>query len=194
MSINGIGTNSYQTMGYGTGKTTKKTNSNNFAGQLNGTSTAKISSEITLHWFDNEEGDKPVGAVGTPNGGSMTAYKPKDFDESNPVYKVKIWDEAGNVTERTVDISQVDPTSCDEIDMFAYSSYLTDSGKCSNAQSAFMGARADYNSSNDYYNGSPDKTNWLDVVKQIMQMQYDAGNLEGYLDYKKFWDYLEQNA
>jgi hypothetical protein len=122
----------------------------------------------------------------------MTAYKPKDFDESNPVYKVRIWDEAGNVTERTVDISQVDPTSCDEIDMFAYSSYLTDSGKCSNAQSAFMGARADYNSSNDYYSGSPDKTNWLDVVKQIMQMQYDAGNLEGYLDYKKFLDYLEQ--
>jgi hypothetical protein len=193
MSIGGIGTNAYQTTGYEAGRTTKKTNSNNFAGQLNGASAVKISSETTtLHWFDSGEGDKPVGAVSTPDGGSMTAYKPKDFDESNPVYKVKIWDEAGNVTERTVDISQVDPTNCDEIDMFAYSSYLTVSGKCSNAQSAFLGARADYNSSNDYYGGSPDKTNWLDVVKQIMQMQYDAGNLEGYLDYKKFLDYLEQ--
>lgn len=52
--------------------------------------------------------------------------------------------------------------------------------------------RADgyYRSSNseaDFF----DKANWLNVIKDIMQMQYDAGNLEGYLDYKKFLDFLE---
>ena len=37
-----------------------------------------------------------------------------------------------------------------------------------------------------------DKHNWVNIVKDAMQMQYDAGNLVGYLDYKKFWDFLTQ--
>lgn len=36
------------------------------------------------------------------------------------------------------------------------------------------------------------KENWMDIVKEMMQMQYHAGNLKGYLDYKQFWDFMEQ--
>lgn len=36
-----------------------------------------------------------------------------------------------------------------------------------------------------YYKGAAG-----DIVKDIMQMQYYAGNLEGYLHYKQFWDFL----
>lgn len=32
----------------------------------------------------------------------------------------------------------------------------------------------------------------MDIVKEMMQMQYHAGNLKGYLDYKQFWDFMEQ--
>lgn len=31
-----------------------------------------------------------------------------------------------------------------------------------------------------------------DIVKGIMQMQFRAGNLNGYLDYKQFWDFLDK--
>lgn len=47
----------------------------------------------------------------------------------------------------------------------------------------------------DSSNGSGslfDKENWQDIVKDIMQMQYRAGNLEGYLNYKRFWDFLNK--
>lgn len=35
-----------------------------------------------------------------------------------------------------------------------------------------------------------EKENWIDILDDLMQMQYHAGNLKGYLDYKKFLDFL----
>ena len=32
----------------------------------------------------------------------------------------------------------------------------------------------------------------MDIVKGIMQMQFRAGNLNSYLDYKQFWDFLDK--
>ena len=191
MAIGGIGTTGY-TVGYETTRTQKTVSDKNFAGQMSNTASVQNSNQpIALHWFDTEEGDAPIGACGLADGGSATVYKPADFDPANPVYKVKIWDEAGNGTERMVDISKVDPKNCDEIDMFAYSSHLTAIGKCPSAQRAFIGAK----SSNDSLNNGGslfDKENWMDIVKEMMQMQYHAGNLKGYLDYKQFWDFMEQ--
>ena len=48
------------------------------------------------------------------------SFSSKDFDPAHPVYKVKVWDADGNVTERMVDISKVDPGNCDTVDMYAY--------------------------------------------------------------------------
>lgn len=111
------------------------------------------------------------------------------------MYKVKAWDAAGNVTEeRLVDVSKVDPNNCDYLDMYTYSCHLTDSGKCPEAQDAFMGAymgaKANYSDTNNssYF----DKTNWVNIIRDIMQMQYDAGNLAGYMRYEPFWDFLNQ--
>ncbi len=191
MAISGIGATGYL-LGYETRRTQKNISDYNFAGQMNNTASVQNSNEpITLHWSDTKDGDAPIGACGLADGGSATVYKPADFDPANPVYKVKIWDEVGNMTERMVDISKVAPENCDEIDMFAYSSHLTVSGECPNAQSAFMSADGYYRSSNsgaDFFG----KTNWVNVIKDIMQIQYHAGNLKGYLDYKQFWDFMEQ--
>lgn len=83
--------------------------------------------------------------------------------------------------------------------MFAYSSYLTESGKYPDAQQRFMMAKGiedavmNYNgvSVDDLYNG---KKNWVEMVKKAMDMQFDCGNKEGYLKYKNFWDYLNNNS
>ena len=35
-----------------------------------------------------------------------------------------------------------------------------------------------------------EKVNWVEVDQQIMQFQYDVGNLAGYMEFKKFLDLL----
>ncbi len=186
MSVNGIGAVGYPLAGC-EARRTQHNAEGNFAGQMNHVQNTK-GTGITLYISNPEDGEA-IGSMGNHDS-SVTVYKPKGFDPANPVYKVKIWDAARNVMERMVDILKVDPENCDEIDMFAYSSHLTDSGKCPNAQRAFMGAdsyRKTEGSTNQF-----EKVNWMDILKDLMQMQYHAGNLKGYLDYKKFWDFMNK--
>ena len=186
MSISKIGAADYCSGWYKTRRMANQAEANDFEGKMGNVNHTQ-STGFALHISNPEDGEA-IGAM-ADHEGSVTVYKPKDFNPANPVYKVKIWDSNGNVTERMVDVSKVDPGNCDEIDMFAYSSHLTDSGKCPGAQSAFMGAKS-YNHSSNSSNSIFDKENWMDIVKEVMQMQYDAGNLKGYLDYKQFWDFL----
>jgi hypothetical protein len=123
-------------------------------------------------------------SVNAQTGVSIAVYKPQDYDESNPVYHVKTWDADGNMTERMVNISEIDPRHCDEIEMSAYTWYLSNSGKCPNAFMNFAGAKA-YNQANPF-----EKTDWVSIIKDYMQMQYDAGNMKGYLDYKKLLGFI----
>jgi len=106
---------------------------------------------------------------------------------------VKVWDKDGNVTERMVDVSKVDTTGSDYIDMFAYSSHLLASWKCPGAQSAVIRAGANqHGADNRTHDDLFGMNDWISVLKDAMQTQYDAGNLKGYLDYKQFWDFLDK--
>lgn len=148
---------------------------------------------FVLH-ISNEQDGEAIGAVcGTDY--SATVYKPKNFDAENPVYKVKIWDKDGNATERMVDVAKVDPQNSDFIDMFAYTSHLTDIGECPSAQSAFM-------SSSHNQHGMDERsckalfqqTDWVSQLADAMQTQYAAGNIEGYWHYRPFWDFLTKQG
>ena len=189
MSVAGInGTANYPVYTNTTGKATGNVPKNNFSKQIN---QAKTGNVFTLHWFDTPEGDKPLGALGDEGNSSITVYKPKDFDPENPIYKVKIWDAEGNMTERMVDVTKVDVKNSDKADMFAYACYLADSGQYPEAQDTFCRIPI----SNEQLGNVSDsfkagKFNWLELAKSFMQMQYDAGNLKGYLDYKKFVDFF----
>lgn len=187
MSVAGInGTANYPA--YTQGKATRNVSNSSFSQQINQTKAVGVH---TLHWFDTSEGDKPLGALGDKGNSSITVYKPKDFDPENPVYKVKTWDAEGNVTERMVDVSKVDAKCSGRADMFAYACYLTDSGKYPEAQSTFCCIPiSDEQSESLSDSFKAVKFNWLELAKSFMQMQYDAGNLKGYLDYKKFVDFF----
>ncbi len=189
MGINGISAG-YDAARYTNIKNKANAASTGFAGST-GKTAATQNASFALH-ISNEAGEKAIGCA-TDQNGSVTVYKPKDFDPSHPVYRVKAWDTEGNVTaERMVDVAEVDPNCADYLDMFAYSSHLADSGKCPDAQGAFIGANANYNadSGHSYF----DKANWFGIVKDMMQMQYDAGNLAGYAKYKQFWDSLSSGS
>lgn len=144
---------------------------------------------------DADEGETVVGSsVNALTGVSMAVYKPRDFDAANPVYHVKTWDADGNMTERMVDISKINLANCDELDMSAYSWHLSNSGQCPNAFLKFSGVRSYYQTEQQKYDADNvfEKTDWIEIIRDFMQMQYDAHNMKGYLDYKKLLGFMEQ--
>ena len=190
MSINGIGTTHYPIAGYETRKAERNVAGGNFAKQA-AKATHTSGGTFELH-ISNDKDGKAIGSMCGADY-SLTVYQPNDFDPANPVYKVKAWDKDGNVTERMVDVSKVDTKNSDYIDMFAYSSHLSASGKCPNAQSSFIRAGANQHGfDSKTYDDLFGMTDWISVLKDAMQVQYDAGNLKGYLDYKQFWDFLDK--
>lgn len=198
MNVNGIGQTNYPAW-YGTERTrrqqtnTKFVDQTGYTGQTAGTQRAQT--PLVLHGKnDADEGETVVGSsVNAQTGVSIAVYKPQDFDAANPVYHVKTWKADGSMTERMVNISEVDPQSCDEVEMSAYTWYLSNSGKCPNAFLSFAGARAQHQTSQRSYTAESafEKSNWVEIFRDFMQMQYTAGNMKGYLDYKKLLGFME---
>ncbi len=176
------------TPGYGTAKKAQKQAGGTFP--LAGTSGSQ---SMVLHVFDHEEGEKTIGAwADVAAGTSVSVYEPKGFDPENPVYKVKIWDEAGNVEERSIAIADIDPGSADTIEMYTLASHASHTGKDPDAQMTFMMAHVRTHTEGEEYTKENlfDKMNWFDFFSDIMKEQYDLGNMQGYLRYKGFYDYL----
>lgn len=195
MDVGGIKSSNYPAW-YNAGKNTTQ-NTADFAGQITQRKQAAgTQPELVLHGNnDADEGETVVGSsVNALTGTSIAVYKPQDFDAANPVYHVKTWDADGNMTERMVDISKVDPRSSDEIEMSAYTWHLSNSGQCPNAFMKFASARSYAQSEQQKYTADSvfDKVNWVDIIRDFMQMQYDAHNMKGYLDYKKLLGFLEK--
>lgn len=146
---------------------------------------------------DADEGETVVGSsVDAVTGVSIAVYKPKDFDPDNPVYHVKTWGAGGSMTERMVDISKVDPGNCDEIDMSAYAWHLSSSGQCPKAFLHFAAARRSMQDEQQKSDANTlfKKVNWIDIIRDFMQMQYDAHNMKGYLDYKELLGFMEKQS
>lgn len=196
----GIGAINGMDNGYGYQNNVKKSGNvtGSFDDVLGGTTmTCSSTPELVLHMSKEGDAEKSIGCFADAiSGKSVTVYKPADFDENNPVYHVKIWDTYGNVTERMVDISKLDVNNCDDYDMYAYSCHLSDSGECPNAMTRFMMAHAHHQGEQIDHGGTYDpdtEKNWMDILRNIMKQQYDLGNLSGYLEYKKFWEFLSSD-
>ena len=192
MGINGIASG-YYPEAYNAGRVQKTETNKSFAKSM---SEVIEESGVGSIGSVNESGDTVVWTCcDNVNGLLTTVYKTPDFDPANPVYKVKTWGTDGNVTERMIDVSKIDTKNCDAYEMFAYISYLKDSGKGDYREttSEFSLVWAIKNIGPD---GLPrqcdysEKVNWVEVVQQIMQFQYDVGNLAGYMEFKKFLDLL----
>lgn len=194
MSVYGVGTAGCPMAGYyGIKKAGKQSDNTGNTGQaLETVQRSEMSGgAFELHISNEQDGEAISAACGSDY--SVTVYKPKDFDPANPVYKAKIWDKDGNVTERMVDVSKVDPQNSDYIDMFAYSSHLSASGECPSAQSSFMSSATNQHGPDERnFKDLFQKNDWVSALADAMQTQYQAGNIEGYLDYKPFWDFLKE--
>lgn len=184
-------------MGYRMGITQQKLGEtkNTDAQQVSNTAqkTQSTGGGFVLH-ISNEQDGEAIGAMcGADH--SVTVYKPKDFDAENPVYKVKIWDKDGNATERMVDVSKVNPRNSDYIDMFAYTSHLTDTKECLSAQYSFTSSAMNQHGMDERsYEDLFAKNDWVNQLADAMHTQYEAGNFEGYWHYRPFWDFLTKQG
>ena len=193
MSVSGIGTTGYPIAGYDTRKTERNVAGGNFAKQAEEAAQATA----TLHGSDEETGDIAIFSnVDVVNNLSITVYKTQDFDSGNPVYKVKTWDKDGNVTERMIDVSKVDPKNCDTAEMYAYTANLKESGKGSFEDTILKAAVAKAVKNAEQRSSAAwsfsEKTDWVKIVNDIMQSEYRYGDLKGYMEWKKFLGFLEK--
>ena len=193
MSVSGIGTTGYPIAGYDTRKTERNVAGGNFAKQAEEAAQATA----TLHGSDEETGDIAIFSnVDVVNNLSITVYKTQDFDSGNPVYKVKTWDKDGNVTERMIDVSKVDPKNCDTAEMYAYTANLKESGKGSFEDTILKAAVAKAVKNAEQRSSAAwsfsEKTDWVKIVNDIMQSEYSYGDLKGYMEWKKFLGFLEK--
>ncbi len=161
---------------------------------------------FTLHINSGSDGDRMLSAVAGGGKGGMTVFEPADFNPEKPVYKVCTWDEEGSMTEHMVDVTKVNAADSDEVSMFAYACYLSESGQYPEAADTFLrtygyvksGAEEETIGST-LVGGTAEaagnmfgqaKRDWMKIASCLMQMQYDSGNLKGYLEYKKFVDFF----
>ncbi|MCM1400050.1 MAG: hypothetical protein NC225_11290 [Clostridium sp.] len=193
MSISGIGAAGYPAAGYETRRTERNVAGGNFAKQA----AEAAQATATLHGAEEGSGDITVfSGAEIVSGSSYSVYKTQDFDPENPVYKVKTWDKSGNVTERMVDVSEVDPKNCDTAEMYAYTADLKESGKGSFEDTVLKAAvakavkNAEQRSSASW--SFSEKTDWVEIVKGIMQSEYSYGDLKGYMEWKKFLGFLDK--
>ncbi len=200
MAVTGIdGTGSYPVyaLDKARGNVSNETEKSNFNGKLNNVSESETT--YALHGKqDAESGETAVWSwVDVQSNTSFCFYKPKDFDSENPVYRVKAWDADGNMTERMVDVSQVDPKNCDAVELYARSLNFRDNGGGFDAvlKAAVANAvnRANERQKQPFSAQSylTQHMNWVGVVKNIMVSNQQTGNWKGYLEWKKFLSFLE---
>lgn len=195
MHVSGIGAAGYPMAVYGTRKTENKVSGGNFAKQAaRAAQVTAQTSPIILHGSDEETGDIAiVSEAYVIDNSAITVYKTRDFDPNNPVYKVKTWDKDGNVTERMVDVSKVDPKNCDTVEMYAYAANLIESGKGSFEDiMRIVGSAKDRGRGNcESWNYST-KMNWVDILKDITQELYVVKDFKSYMEWKWFLGLLEK--
>ena len=206
MNINEIG------MGYPAwreaGKTKRNHTGTGFAGRMAGVAEGNYAGQAAqavqeawkttaiLHGAEEGSGDITIfSGAELASGSSYSVYKTAEFDPQYPVYKVKIWDKSGNVTERMVDVSKVDPKNCDTVEMYAYTANLKESGKGSFEDTVLKAVVAKSVKDAESRSGTwsfLEKFDWTKIVNDLMESSYHYGDLKGYMEWKKFLGFLEK--
>jgi hypothetical protein len=185
MSISGIGNYSYANAYQNVSCTTNQKSQN-----VNSFSSVGTSSNFALHIGD-ENGEKALTAVTLANGGSASVFKAENYSDENPEYRIRYWNKSGEYKDVNVKIGDVNPENASYLEMLAYSTYSDVQGYTDNALGNFSSVASGVKCDNSYDENNVNiKYNFMSMVKELMEMQYRCNNLEGYLSYKQFYDYM----
>lgn len=138
--------------------------------------------------MSDETGDTVVGGW-TDRDSSVTVFRTAGFNADHPVYKVKMWDESGRTTERRVDLSRFDAKDADAIEVYVWTNHMARTAGLDGAARYYMGAKA---AAHSFGIATQQRTNWLNIVNDLMVMRYGAGDMEGFSGLKRYWDALSE--
>ncbi|MBU5477944.1 hypothetical protein KQI69_01865 [Eubacterium sp. MSJ-13] len=116
------------------------------------------------------------------DGANVTVYKSDSYTDENPILRIVTTASDGSETEQLVDPRMVDISNATENEMLALNAYLVEKGKLDDSvytSSVLSGtnlAKVDLSSASNI------KKNFFDNIKQVMEMQYNANNLLGYIE------------
>lgn len=189
MAISGINSYNYSSYYAGGKRNTAKAGGMDSALLSN---VCNTSSNITLHISGTEDSGNALTAMGFPDGSSASVYKADDYNPANPEYRVRYWDKEGNYTDTNVKLNGVDPRNASYLEMLAYTTYSDVEGLTKNAFGNFINAAGGVNGDITYDADSiNEKKDYMSMVKEFMQLQYDCNNLSGYLSFKELYDYIK---
>lgn len=126
-------------------------------------------------------------SMAKPDGSNITVYKADSYTKDTPFLRIVTTDANGKETEQIIDPKEVDMTNATEKEMFALNAYLADEGIVDSAVT--LGIFTDDSVTDT-------KKNFADILKELRDMQYKAGNLSGYAKYNKYlgaYDLWEKN-
>ena len=189
MSILGINSYNYSNYYAGAKRNIAKTGGMN---SVLPSSTNSISSNITLHMSDASNSGNALTAMGFPDGTSASVFKADDYNPADPEYRVRYWDKEGNYTDTMVKVNDIDPQNASYLEMLAYTTHSDVEGLTKNAFGNFINAAGGVNADTSYDSDSiNEKKDYMSMVKELMQLQYDSNNLSGYLSFKELYDYMD---
>ena len=189
MAVSGVAANPYN---YNAAYTKNRS----AAGRAANRSTATVPTtpaNITLHIGSEDDPDgKAIGLLGFPDGSSTSVFKGQNYTRENPVFTVKTWDADGNMTETEIDASKVDPGNASLQEMMALNANRQLNGEEDFGDQLMMSAgRLHGDEVTGSYEDFFSKNNWMAEIKDFMDMQYQLGNITGYMKYKKAYDIMQ---
>ena len=143
---------------------------------------------LTANYFGEKEGEHAIASIGFPGGKNYSIWDDPDSDDPQQVI-VKRYYEKTELQSYKVNVAEVRTDNASWIEMLAYAA-------CSNVDYEF-----DYLTSapyaivgEDFYDkvDECEKMNYREMVREMMQMQYDNGYLPSYLRYKKLYDCMKK--
>lgn len=120
-------------------------------------------------------------------GANVTIYKSDSYTTSNPILRVVTTSADGKENEQLIDPREVDITNATQNEMLALNAYLVDQGKLDNSVYATSIMQGSSVSDVDLSSASNLKKNFLDVAKEMMEMQYKVHNFAMYAEYRKIF-------
>lgn len=140
--------------------------------------------------------EKPVFRwLYSADGSTGEVYQAQDYTPEHPVYRVKSWDAAGNLTEQVIDVSKVNPRDCNTYEMYAYAADLKETGEGSFEETVLRTATAKAAAGAERQTGNAwdfsKSIDWTEAVRELMRSAYASGDFKGYMGWLMFLGFLK---
>ena len=117
-------------------------------------------------------------------GANVTIYKSDSYTEENPMLRIVTTSADGEEKEQLIDPRTIDISNATQNEMLALNAYLVDQGKLDGGVPTSILTGTDITPT-DLAKASNLRSNFLDIARDMMEMQYKAHNYSGYAIYSK---------